>query len=218
MSKHLQSDLERLKKHVLEIGTIVEENLAASIHALSTRNRAQAKAVVEADYEIDHREVLIEEECLKILALHQPVAKDLRFVIAILKLNNDLERVGDLAVNIAQRAIELAGLEPIDIPQEINEMAQKTTIMVKKSFDALIESDPELAVIVCASDDEVDALHRRLFTTIQNQIRQDPAHLEQHIQMLSVTRYLERIADQATNIAEDVIYMVNGDVVRHKRD
>jgi phosphate transport system protein len=215
MSQHLMNDLERLKKAVLEIGTLVEESLSDAISSLNRRDRRLAEAVIAGDREIDRREVIIEEECLKILALHQPVARDLRFVVAILKLNNDLERIGDLAVNIAQRALALLASEPMSIPADLNLMAQKAVNMVKRSFDALIESDTLLAAEVCASDDDVDNLHRNLFLELQAEIKQTPQRVEQYIQLLSVTRYLERVADQATNIAEDVIYMVKGNVVRH---
>jgi phosphate transport system protein len=217
MPQHLTHDLERLKKSVLEIGTLVEESLANALAALRTRQRTLAEAVIDKDHEVDRREVLIEEECLKILALHQPVAKDLRFVVAVLKLNNDIERVGDLAVNIAQRAVALAALEPVTVPDDLMLMAQKTRAMFKQSLDALVESDAHAATAVCAADDEVDNLQIKLFDVLEEQIRKAPTHLEQYIQLLSATRHLERIADQATNIAEDVIYMVEGDVVRHHR-
>jgi phosphate transport system protein len=217
MPKHLQNDLERLKKAVLEIGTLVEESLTRAIVSLTSRNRALAEEVIEGDHEIDRREVLIEEECLKILALHQPVAKDLRFVVAILKLNNDLERVGDLAVNIAQRTLTLASAAPLPIPEDLVEMAQKARNMLIGSFDALIESDPKRAREVCMADDEVDMMHRDLFQRFQDEIRKSPQQVEEYVQLLSITRYLERVADQATNIAEDVIYMVEGHVVRHHR-
>ncbi|RPH96168.1 phosphate signaling complex protein PhoU [candidate division KSB1 bacterium] len=215
MPKHLQNDLERLKKAVLEIGTRVEENLTHAIASLTTRDRVLAARTIDGDREIDRREVLIEEECLKILALHQPVAKDLRFVVAILKLNNDLERVGDLAVNIAQRTLSLTALVPVPIPDDLAEMAQKARAMLRKSFDALIESDAQMAREVCAADDAVDRLHRDLFQMLQNEIKKSPQLVEEYVHLLSVTRYLERVADQATNIAEDVIYMVEGTVVRH---
>jgi phosphate transport system protein len=215
MPKHLQNDLERLKKSVLDIGTMVEEALSNAITSLNQRDRALAEAVIEGDHQIDRKEVWIEEDCLKILALHQPVAKDLRYVVAVLKLNNDLERVGDLAVNIAQRTLSLTSMEPVLIPEDLFLMARKATEMVKRSFDSLIESDTHLATEVCVADDEVDGLNRRLFALLQEKIKKTPERMEQHIHLLSVTRYLERIADQATNIAEDVIYMVEGEVVRH---
>jgi phosphate transport system protein len=215
MPKHLQNDLERLKKRILELGTLVEESLHNSIASLKNRDRNLAEAVVDGDDEIDRREVSIEEDCLKILALHQPVAKDLRFVVAILKLNNDLERVGDLAVNIAQRAFSLSSIEPVNVPRDLYLMADKARDMVKGSFDSLIDSDSELAKQVRDADDEVDSLERELFTQLQEEIKKTPQRTEQYVQLLSVTRYLERAADQATNIAEDVIYMLEGEVVRH---
>jgi phosphate transport system protein len=215
MPKHLQNDLERLKKSVLDIGTMVEEALSNAITSLNQRDRALAEAVIEGDHQIDRKEVWIEEDCLKILALHQPVAKDLRYVVAVLKLNNDLERVGDLAVNIAQRTLSLTSMEPVLIPEDLFLMARKATEMVKRSFDSLIESDTHLATEVGVADDEVDGLNRRLFAVLQEKIKKTPERMEQYIHLLSVTRYLERIADQATNIAEDVIYMVEGEVVRH---
>jgi phosphate transport system protein len=217
MTQHLLHDLERLKKSVLEIGTLVEESLANAITALQKRQRTLAETVIDKDHEVDRREVLIEEECLKMLALHQPVAKDLRFVVAVLKLNNDIERVGDLAVNIAQRAVALASVEPVVVPNDFVLMAKKTQAMFKQSLDALVESDARAATVVCASDDEVDELQIKLFAILEEQIQKMPVHLDQFIQLMSATRHLERIADQATNIAEDVIYMVEGDVVRHHR-
>ncbi len=218
MSQHLLNDLEQLKKGVLDIGTLVEEGLSHAITAMNNRDRRLAEKVIAGDAEIDRREVVVEEECLKILALHQPVARDLRYVVAILKLNNDLERVGDLAANIAERAVALCAFEPLPIPPDLNLMAQKAAVMVKKSFDALVDSDPSQAAEVRASDDEVDSLQRDLFKMLQDGIRQTPQRVEVYIHLMSVTRYLERIADQATNIAEDVIYMVHGNVVRHRTE
>jgi len=216
MPQHLQKDLERLKKMVLDIGTMVEESLSNAIIALNKRDKTLAESIIDGDSEIDQREVVIEQECLKILALHQPVAKDLRFVVAILKLNNDLERVGDLAVNIAQRSTTLSSNAPVPIPSDIKLMADKAIVMVKQSFDSLIDTDTHLAETVCAADDEVDALQQRLYSQLQAEIKKAPQNVEQYVQLLSVVRYLERIADQATNIAEDVIYLVEGEVVRHR--
>jgi phosphate transport system protein len=218
MPKHLQNDLERLKKRVLELGTLVEESLSNAITALRTRDRNLAEAIIDGDDDIDRREVSIEEDCLKILALHQPVARDLRFVVAILKLNNDLERVGDLAANIAQRAFSLSSVEPVRVPDELYVMASKARDMVVKSIDSLVESDPVLAKTVRDADDVVDNMERELFVMLQEEIKKNPQRVEQYVQLLSITRYLERVADQSTNIAEDVIYMVEGDVVRHHHE
>lgn len=216
MAVHLQRDLEKLKKITLEVGTIVEEAISRSVTALGSHNRQLAEQVIAGDTEIDRREVVLEEECLKILALHQPVARDLRFVVAVLKMNNDMERMGDYAANMAERVISLSTGDSITTPAEVTRMADKVTAMVRKSLDAVVEGDAELARAVCLSDDEVDTLHRSLYATIQMEIRKDVTKMEMWIQLLSIIRYLERIADLATNIAQDVIYMVEGDVVRHR--
>ncbi len=216
MPMHLQRDLDRLKKNVLEVGTFVEESFGRAITALNNRNRQLAEQVIAGDSEIDRREVELEEECLKILALHQPVAKDLRFVVAVLKMNNDLERMGDYTSNISERVTALASNPATPFPREIMTMADKVGTMVRRSLDSMVDSDVGLARAVCASDDEVDALHRQLYATIQANIRKDVSMLEWWIQLLSVIRYLERIADLATNVSQDVIYMVEGEVVRHK--
>ena len=163
-------------------------------------------------------EVDVEEECLKILALHQPVAVDLRFVITALKINNDLERIGDLAVNIAERSEFLARQREIDIPQEIYAMAEKAQSMLTRSLDALVDMDCKLAHDVCADDDEVDAINRQMYLIVQDKIRAHTGQTEVLIHLLSASRHLERIADYATNIAEDVIYMVEGKIVRHRTE
>ncbi len=216
MPVHLQKDLEKLKKIILEMGTIIEESISLSITALMTGDRTIAEQVIAEDQDVDQREVHIEEECLKILALHQPVARDLRFVVAVLKMNNDLERIGDFAVNTAERVLFLAHHGPVPVPKGVAVMANRASQMVRHSLDALIESDAELAKTVILSDDDVDEQRDKLFTIILNEIRRDIAHLDQWIQILSCIRYLERIADLATNIAQDVVYLVEGDVVRHR--
>lgn len=216
MPVHLLRDLERLKKMVLEMGTIVEESISRAITALATCNRALAENVIEGDNETDRREVQIEEECLKLLALHQPVARDLRFVVAVLKMNNDLERMGDFAVNMAERVLFLASTRQVPVPRDLLMMAQKVTSMVHRSLDSLIESNATLARAVILADDEVDELRNQIFSAVMDEIRADVERLEQWVQLLSAVRYLERIADLATNIAQDVIYLVEGDVVRHQ--
>jgi phosphate transport system protein len=171
---------------------------------------------MEEDSAIDQMEVEIEEDCLKVLALHQPVAIDLRLIIAILKINNDLERVGDLAVNIAERSAFLSTQEKVDIPSDFMKMAEISRDMLKKSLDALVTEDSELAHQVCGMDDDVDAINREMFIRIQAKIKAEPARMESLIHLLSVSRHLERIADLATNIAEDVVYMIEGEIIRHK--
>ena len=216
MQQHLHREIEKLKTMLLSLGTDVEENVYKSVKALDERNAALADQVIGADGQVDRSEVYLEEECLKILALHQPVAIDLRFVIAVLKINNDLERIGDLAVNIAERARFLASRDALDVPFNFMGMADKTRAMLKKSLDALVNMDPRMARDVCAADDEVDALNREMYGRIQKSMQQHPDRIDGLIHYLGVSRYLERIADHATNIAEDVIYMVDGDIVRHR--
>jgi phosphate transport system protein len=163
-------------------------------------------------------EVEVEESCLKILALYQPVAIDLRFIIAVLKINNDLERVGDLAVNIAERAIFLATQPEVNVELDFTTMAVKTQEMLKKSLDALVNLNAGLAREVCACDDEIDAINRQMYLTVQDAMNTHPDQIEPLTHLLSASRHLERIADHATNIAEDVIYMIEGEIVRHKTE
>jgi phosphate transport system protein len=216
MSKHLQRDLDELRKHLLEVGAMVEEATNRAMTALTHRRKDLAAEVLAADDEIDYREVQIEEACLKILALHQPVAADLRFVIAAMKVNNDLERMGDQAVNIAERAIYLAERPPLDVPLNIERMAEVARSMVRVCLDAVVRLDVEAARSVGTMDDEVDEIHRAMFRLVQDRIRKSTDAVEQAIAYLSASRDLERIADLATNIAEDVIFTVEGEVVRHR--
>jgi phosphate transport system protein len=177
-----------------------------------------AEKVIAGDDQIDRMEVELEEECLKILALHQPVAIDLRFIVAVLKINNDLERIGDLAANIAERTVALADSGRIDPPFDFTGMAASTRQMLKGSLDCLVKMDTVLAQHVLDLDDEVDAMHSHNFQLIKEQIRSHPDHLESLTHYLTVSRHLERIADLATNIAEDVYYMIEGEIVRHTSD
>jgi len=216
MARHLQREIENLKKRILALGAQVEQSVREAMRALEESNAKLAQHVIEKDAEIDVVEVEIEEECLKILALHQPVAIDLRFIIAVLKINNDLERIGDLAVNIAERSAFLANQPEIPVHLDFTLMAQTTQIMLKDSLDALVNLRTELAHDVCLKDNQVDAAHRDMYRKIQNAILENPQHIESLINLLSASRHLERIADHATNIAEDVIYMIAGEIVRHQ--
>ncbi len=216
MGKHLQRDLDNLKKDLLASGSMVEEAVNHAIDALVNRRINLAEMVIEGDNAIDQKENQIEEECLKLLALHQPVAADLRFIISALKVNNDLERIGDLAANIAERALYLSSHEPLQATLNFPRMADGARNMVRKSLDALIQMDAELARVVLTLDDEIDNLNREMYTTLQDLMRQSPESIDRAVQTLSVSRYLERIADLSTNIAEDVVFMVEGDLIRHQ--
>jgi phosphate transport system protein len=216
MAKHLEREIENLKKKILVLGAKIEGRVQNATLAIEERNASLAQEIISKDIEIDQMEVEIEEDCLKILALHQPVAIDLRFIISVLKINSDLERIGDLAVNIAERGQYLASQPEIHMEFDFISMAQKAQTMLKQSLDALVNLDSKIAYKVCTADDEVDALNRNMYLKVQEGIRKYPQHLESLIHILSVSRHLERIADHATNIAEDVIYMIAGEIVRHK--
>ncbi len=214
---HLQRDLERLRKDILSLGAMVEEATNKAITALVHRLPDMAREVTDGDHEIDSKELEVEDECLKILALHQPVAGDLRFIVTVMKVNNDLERVGDLAVNIAERVGYISTHDPIDVPEDFTEMAKVVGTMVKKSLDALVGGDVELARSVCRDDDVVDSINEKMWSILQARMIEDPSIIKRASHTLSASYQLERIADHATNIAEDVVFMVDGKIIRHGR-
>lgn len=215
MSKHLERDLANLKKDLLGLGTLVEESINMAMNALLRRDETLVREVMDHEYLVDEREVQIEEECLKLLALHQPVAGDLRFIVAVLKVNSDLERMGDLAFNIAKRAKYLCHSEPLSAEINFEEMVSKVRAMVRLSLDALVNQDVALAKEVCSRDDEVDRINKQMYNDLKQLMRDDPNNVERAVDMLSASRHLERIGDLATNIAEDIIFMVEGEVIRH---
>ena len=216
MTKHIERQVDQLKERILRVGTLVEEAISKSITALINRDVQLAQRVAASDEQIDRMEVEVEEECLKILALYQPVAADLRFVVAVLKINNDLERMGDLAKNIAKRVAQLANGEPCELPPEIRTMAMQAQEMVKQSLDAVVQADPALARQVREEDDAVDEYRQQIRRKVLKGIMEHPENVENLLRVNSVSKHIERIADMATNIAEDVIYMVEGDIVRHR--
>jgi phosphate transport system protein len=215
MSVHLQREIERVKKSILAICAIVEDQVQMAVRALLERDADLARTVEERDNDIDHREVEVEEECLKILALHQPVAIDLRFIVAAMKINNDLERIGDLAVNIARKAVSFIEEPAMDIPFDIAGMWDKTQAMLRDSLDSLVNMDAKLAAEVCRRDDEVDRIKHEIRVGVEETLRHKPEQVRPLMRLLAVSRNLERIADCATNIAEDVIYMSEGRIIRH---
>ena len=218
MTKHIERQIENLKERILRLGTLVEEAISKSITALINRDTSLAQRVIANDSEIDAMEVEVEEECLKMLALYQPVAADLRFVVAALKINNDLERMGDLARNIAKRVTQLEGGDPYDLPPEIRTMATQAQEMVRQCLDAVVKRDPTLARQVREEDDIVDEARQRIQRRVLQGIKDHPENVENLLRINSVSKHIERIADMATNIAEDVVYMVEGDIVRHRSE
>jgi phosphate transport system protein len=218
MTKHFERELDWLKKELLELSALVEENVVKSIQSLKNRDEILAREVINTDDVVDHSEVALEEQCLKILALHQPVAGDLRFIVSALKINNELERIADLAVNIAERSLVIMRQKVIDAPFDFTYMAQKSRAMLTRAIDSLIKMDTALAHEVCQADDEVDEINREVYQRVYHLIKENPDNVEILINYVSVSRHLERIADYATNIAEDVIYLVEGKIIRHQPD
>ena len=217
VSKHLVRDLESLEEQLLSMSASVEAMIDKAWRSLVERNTRLAAEVIHADDRIDRQEVQIEEECLKVLALHQPVAIDLRRTATILKVNNDLERIADLAVNMAERGQRLGGKSrDFGPPALLTEMAAASRQMVTHALDALVRLDPQIALAVCAADDEVDKMHAEVVDELYQVMRSRPDDIAAAIHYLSVARQLERIADHATNIAEDVLYLVRGDIARHQ--
>jgi phosphate transport system protein len=216
MSKHLERDLDNLQHDLLALAASVEAAIHKAIRALQGREVGQAEQVIAGDTQIDEEENHVEEECLKILALHQPVAVDLRRIAAALKINTDLERMADLAEDIAERALHLAQMPPISVPRKLQRMTDLTTTMVRQSLDAFVNLDSNQARRVCRLDDEVDRYNNEIIGQLIDTMRESPDQVEPGLSLFSATRHLERIADHATNIAEDVVYLVEGTIIRHR--
>ena len=216
MPKHLQREIESLKKMFLKLSGLVEKNIANAIESVIKTDGEMAANVIETDGQIDQMEVLVEEECLKILALHQPVAIDLRFITAILRINNDLERVGDIAVYISRRTKYLIRKPiPYKLPEKFEIAAGKARNMLKKSLDSLMQLNIDLAKEICDDDEEVDSICNEIYDDIKIMMKKHPEDIDSICNLLVLPSRIERIADHATNIAEDVIYMVDGEIIRH---
>ena len=215
MTKHFEREITNLKRRVLGTGSMVEQMLREAVKSVEEGDPVAARWVIERDSAIDAEEVENEEECLKILALHQPVALSLRFVTAVLKINNDLERMADQAVNIAERALRLLNRTTPATRVGLQAISERALRMVRKALDALVSMDKEAALEVCRSDAEVDALYRDACEEIQRHIAHNPSDVSAGLDMVAVLANLERCADLATNIAEDVVYTVDGHIIRH---
>jgi phosphate transport system protein len=215
MTSLLQKELGQLEKQLLTLTAVVEESVQKAIKALAGHDRELAQQVIANDDNINRLEVDLEEECLKVLALYQPVASDLRMIVAVLKINNDLERIADQAVNICERALAVIDSPHLVCPLELDLMAKKVIDMLEKALDALVNTDPDLARRVLELDDEVDTIHSQNYKAFKDYVRQNPETVDSVLSYLTVSRHLERVADLATNIAEDVIYLNEGEIVRH---
>ena len=216
MSVVFMKEVDHLKRQILALSAQAEESVILAVKSLITRDEALAQQVIRGDFDVDDAEVAVEEEALKILALHQPVAADLRFLTAVLKINNDLERIGDLATNIAKRAVKICKEPALLMPDELGQAAIRARDMVHDSLNAFVSFDAEPARAVCDEDDEVDQCCRQVRRFVEEQIQKNPAGISGYLDMLLASRNIERIGDHATNIAEDVIYLVEGTIVRHR--
>ncbi|RPJ13146.1 MAG: phosphate signaling complex protein PhoU [Desulfobacteraceae bacterium] len=215
MAKHFQRELEKIKKSILSLGAMVEDRVRLAIKSIEKRDADMAEQIIRMDYEIDEMEVDIEEECLKVLALHQPVAVDLRFLVSVIKINNDLERIADETVNIAHRVKTISKNRNIKFIFDYKTMAEKASAMLKMSLDAMVRLDTDTAFKVCLMDDDVDVFVGNAYEQLKQSVSQAPDNMGAFINMFLISRHIERIADHATNIAEEVIYVTDGEIVRH---
>ncbi len=215
MAKHFQRELEKIKKSILSLGALVEDRVRLAIKSIDKRDADIAEQIIRMDYEIDEMEVDIEEECLKVLALHQPVAVDLRFLVSVIKINNDLERIADETVNIAHRVKTISKNKDFKFIFDYATMAEKASTMLKMSLDAMVRLDTDTAFKVCLMDDEVDVFVGLAYEQLKQSISAMPDNTGVLINMFLISRHIERIADHATNIAEEVIYVTDGEIVRH---
>jgi phosphate transport system protein len=211
----LQKEIDNIKKEILTLGAMVEKRVDKVTSALFERNEETAKEVIASDNEIDMKEVEIEEDCLKVIALHQPVAADLRFLVSCIKINNELERIGDQTVNIGQRVLKLCSWGNPEHIFDYRTMGEKTKEMLKLSLDSFVNLDVELAARIRTMDDEVDQIKFEAYDYVKDVLRTADSHIGYFINMFLISRHIERIADHTTNIAEEVIYMIKGEIVRH---
>jgi phosphate transport system protein len=213
--RHYDEELKELHLHILEMGGMVEKQISNAVSALVNRDDPLARATIEADHSVNRMDVEIDDLCIRLLALHQPAARDLRLITTGLKITTDLERIGDMAVNFCERALELnqePQLKPfIDIPR----MAEVAQRMLRESLDAFVREDVELALKVCREDDVIDQLNSQLFRELNSFMIENPKTVSRALRLLFLAKYLERIADHATNIAEMVVFMVKGKSIRH---
>jgi phosphate transport system protein len=215
MERRLDQDLDRVRQALLRMGGMVEGMVAKATQSLLERDNQLCIEVIESDNEVDHLEIEIDEACHLILGTKQPTAVDLRFLVAVMKINSDLERIGDSAVNIAQSVVQLNDQPPLKPYIDLPHLSELVQAMVRRSLDAFVRRDTALAAEVCQSDDAVDGLYKQLFRELLTYMIEDPKTVSRALHLLLISRNMERIADHATNIAEDVIYYVEGRDLRH---
>ncbi len=214
MSGYIPKEIDKVKKMLLALGANVEDRFQKAIHAVNTNDIDLAQKIIDTDFEIDEKEIEVEEECLKILALYQPVATDLRFFITVIKINNDLERIADYAGNISQR-FKSSSEDPNRFGYDYTSMGNLAARMLRMSLDALVENDVDMAYEVRDMDKDVNVMRNEAYDTMKDDIRAYPEKVGEIINMYLISRHLERIGDHTTNIAEEVIYLIEGDIIRH---
>lgn len=216
--KRYEEELKRLREEILYMGGLVEDQIQKAVKSLVDRDSELAQIIIERDHEVNRLDVEIDDLCIRLLALHQPAGKDLRFITTGLKITTDLERIGDMSVNLCERALELnqePQLKPyIDIPR----MARIAQRMIRESLDAFVREDTDLALKVCKDDEEIDQLNSQIFREVISFMIEDPHTINRAMKISSISKYLERMADHATNIAEMVIFMVKGKSIRHMKE
>lgn len=213
--RHYEEELKELHLKILEMGGLVEKQIANALIALVARDDGQARLIIDRDHSVNRMDVEIDDFCIRLLALHQPAAKDLRLITTGLKITTDLERVGDMAVNVCERVLELNQEPPLTAPVDIQRMSEVAQRMLRQSLDAFVREDVDLALAVCRDDDSIDALNSQIFSELIQCMVEEPRTISRAIRLLFIAKYLERIADHATNIAELVVYMVKGKSIRH---
>lgn len=211
---HFHREIESLKQKILELGGLVEDRVRKACNIIAHPNPEQANDLLTSDWEIDDMEIVVEEECLKILALHQPVARDLRLIVAIIKINSELERIADLAVNIGKRVLTIEKKDNVGFYFDYQPMAEKALEMVKVSLDALVSEDAELARKVFHMDEEVDRYRNLAYKAVIKELDKHSGNSAGLVNLYLIARHLERIGDRTNNIAEEVIYLVEGEIVR----
>ncbi len=215
MSLHFFHEIKRLNKQLIKLSDMIEQQVSHSIQAISDLDELAAQRVIDADIDVDKAEIEMEENCLKLLALHQPVANDLRQIVAVLKINNDLERIGDHAVIIAEEAIKLVKLPPVSVPDDLFELSTQAKMMLRKTLLSFVENDLHVAMDVLVLGQNIRQLAEEILRSQLNDIKSTPGDAEQHLYILKAARQLQRIADHATNIAEDIIFLMSGEIIRH---
>lgn len=214
MAGHLQKAIEKIKKEILSLGAMVEDRFQKAIFAVKTEDLELAQEIIDTDFQIDEREIEVEEECLKILALYQPVATDLRFLIAVIKINNDLERIADYASNIAKR-YKTGSQSPDKFKYDYTPMADQAARMLRMSLDALVSMDVDMAYEVRDMDAQVNKMRNEAYDSMKKDIKAYPEKVGAIINMYLISRHIERIGDHTTNVAEEVIYLIEGEIIRH---